>query len=1347
MHILVQKVRKSYTIFGYFKKNVYLCAQNQNTAMKKRTILLIYLFTIVSSAWATNSLQIQSYTINANNGLPDNNVRCMAMDKKGFFWLGTPNGLYRFDGYFYTTFRHEGDAVAGLVNNHINALMMMENGMLLIRQQEALYSLYDTEQEQFVDISINGQQPLFSHFKAQGDSLWLWNEGGAAVCYFWDSERQMQYMIANCMNVPLSGQSTGYKIAQQLRNSWGADNIIFDNRGNPCVVLKDGTIWWVDKETGERVRIKVYDEAMSQRTDRRKYVVATTSDGTITWVSTNGCGLTLYSHKSGKTYAITHETGYIATNYLVDMLMDEEDNVYVANEEFGITCLSRPRDILPHILLRDPANDILDNRISFLTHWGADSLLIINTLGDVFYTDSSLVPHPMKSLANVDVHCIAKDRDDQLWIGSRKHGLRSPSGRWYSHDEANANSPSTNHIIHMLFVGNERLWLANFRGALDCMTRDGESVVFRHFIPESKGFRVLYMDSRGYMWAGGRGSVWRFHPDELIADSTQYRLVLRDEDTQYTDISDIHEDARGRIWISTLGSGVYRLDDPMRNDYRHFGTREGLISDDVHSIALHADTVYMATQRGITMLTDQGVVAQLHEPHHALNNIYTDNTAVTLSDGRVLLGSYNGIAVIDHMPHELRQLHPVRVTELYVNGSALKGWESVEEGPLRLSHKQDNLTFRFSAFNYPALGSTFYSYYLEGYDKVWNGPTPVSFATYRDLEPGDYTLHLKVNNAVNGEEYVLPFRIEQPWWATWWAICLYVLLITGIGYMTAHYLRTLLALRQRLKLEQELSEYKMLFFTNISHEFRTPLTIIRSSIERISESVGYLPKELKEPVSSLRFSTQRMLRLINQLLDFRMAQQGNLKLQVEDTEVVGFLREVYSNFFSLAEQKHLDYSFKMTQHTHHMLLDRQYMDKIAYNLISNAIKYTPSGGAVQVRVQVEDDRIIFSVEDTGIGLPEEQRKHVFDNYMHTAFRSSNSMGIGLHFTRQLVELHHGTITYTPNEPNGSIFRVTMPTAEEVYPEEERLNEQQRHMDELMAEVSENRERKKEEELGQAEVNEDIQPMNDRTVLIVDDEEDLRTYMDSLLRPVFRTRVAADGVDALRIAEEEPIDLIISDVMMSTLDGFELTKRIRQNEKTKSIPIILLSALASDNKRIYALKMGADAYLTKPFNTHELLTRCQNLLLRHEQLRQSYAGEVVEKREALPTIMIDERNRQFVEQLDRLIMSNLTNPNLSVEMLAEKLHLGRTMFFRQVKTLTGETPADYIRRARMRRAAELLANTNEEKLTVSEVSYRVGIDDPHYFIKLFRKQYGITPKKYQQGGTAEENEGDDEQIEP
>lgn len=1304
--------------------------------MIKRTILLIFTWCIIGNADAVLPLHLQSQHITSDNGLPDNNVRCMEMDKHGFLWLGTPNGLYRFDGYSYTTFRHDGTSAAGLVNNHINALLLLPNDMLLIRQQEAIYSLYDTERGQFVDMSVNGQQPVFTRYRAIGDSLWLWNVGGAAVCYSWDKEGSLQVRIANSANVPEVGTDTkGYAVAQQLKKSWNADNIIFDNRNNPCVVLKDGTLWWVDKNTGERIRLKVFDERMSQRTDRRKYVVATASDRSFICVSTNGCGLTVYSFVTGETYHITHETGYIATNYLVDMLMDEEDQVYLANEEYGITCLSRTDEVVQHVLLRDPAPDLLDNRITFLQAFGPDSIYIVNTLGDVFMADGVLIPRAVRSLAGLDVHSLACDKAGRLWIGSRKHGLRSPEGKWYSQAQGTKYGPSSNHIFHMAVDDQDRIWLANYHGALDCAMQQGDSIVFRHFFPESKGFRVLYMDSRGYMWAGARGCVWRFDPDELLADSTRSELVLTEAQTNHTDISDIHEDNEGRVWIATLGNGIYRFDEGVGLSFRHYSASEGLISDDVHSLALRSDTVFIATQRGVTLMTEEGVVAHLYESNNSLNNIYTDNTALTMPDGRILIGSYNGVAVIGENIEQPSQPHAVRITELLVNGAPYASTFSNEASPIVLDHSQNSLAFRFSAFHYAALGGTFYTYRLDGYEKEWNGPTPISNAIYRNLPPGEYRFHVKVNNNDESEAFILPIRIQRPLWASWWAICLYVLFLGGLGIFIGHYLKTIFQLRQRLKLERELSEYKMLFFTNISHEFRTPLTIIRSSIDRISESVGYLPKELKHPISSLQFSTQRMLRLINQLLDFRMAQQGNMKLQVEDTEVVGFLREIFSNFYSLAEQKHIDYSFRMTHHSFHMLLDRQYIDKMVYNLISNAIKYTPSGGKVEVRVQVEDDQLVFSVTDTGIGLPEEQRKHVFDNYMQTVFRSSNSMGIGLHFTRQLVELHHGTITYTPNEPNGSIFRVTIPTSPEIYPEDERLGETQRHMDELMAEVSETGEQKKEEELVQEEANEDIQPMNDRSVLIVDDDEELRTYLDNLLRPIFKTRVANDGVDALRITEEEPIDLIISDVMMSTLDGYELTKRIRKNEKTKSIPIILLSALTSDNKRIYALKMGADAYMTKPFNTHELLTRCQNLLLRHEQLRETYAGEVIEKRDELPTIIVEDRNRQFLEQLDKLIVTNLTNPNLSVEMLAEKMHYGRTMFFRQVKGLTGDTPADYIRRARMKQAAALLSGG--EKLTISEISYRVGIDDPHYFIKLFRNQYGITPKRYQQGETSEQ----------
>jgi len=403
-------------------------------------------------------------------------------------------------------------------------------------------------------------------------------------------------------------------------------------------------------------------------------------------------------------------------------------------------------------------------------------------------------------------------------------------------------------------------------------------------------------------------------------------------------------------------------------------------------------------------------------------------------------------------------------------------------------------------------------------------------------------------------------------------------------------------------------------------------------------------------------------------------------------------------------------------------IDRLHLDKMAYNLISNAIKYTPEGGHVLVRVQIEEQTLIFRVEDDGIGIPEENRQNIFNDYMHTTFRSSNSMGIGLHFTRQLAECHHGTIHYEPNQPSGSIFEIRIPIAEEAYSAEEKNTAEEQRREAILAEPEQNA-------LPEARSGYTAAPLNDRTVLIVDDDDELARYMESLLSPYFHILTASDGVNAIARVENTHVDLIISDIMMSPIDGYELTQRLRQGEKTRSLPVILLSSMTANNKRVRAMRLGADAYLTKPFDTGLLISTCQNLLQRHDQLRQSYAGEVVERKEQLPEVIVEERDKKFLQSLNHLILTHLEDSQLSVDFLAERLSIGRTVFFKKVKALTGETPADYIRIMRLRRAAELL---RDGELTVSEVSYRVGIEDPHYFIRLFKNQYEITPKKYQQG---------------
>lgn len=1307
----------------------------KHSTMKKHRIFIPIFAFLVFCLLCMPGVQAQNFyahRFTSENGLPDNNVRCMALDHKGYLWLGTPNGLYRFDGYYYTAFRHDADAPHGLANNHINALFSISSHMLLIRQQDDIYSLYDIERECFADILINGTAPRFRHYKEAGGAIWLWNDEGAAVQYSVDDDRNVVYKVLNSSDVPADDRAAaGYARAEQLMRQPECTNMIEDNRGNPCVITNTGLLYWIDRASGRTVTMHVFDKRLIAVTSSRKYNVVTTKDGSRTWVSTNGCGLTVYDHTTQTERHLRQPNGYTATDNLVALIMDEEDNIFVADDAHGIACIASPKSLFDYVMLKEESKALLDNRVAVARRLNRDSIVLVNSVGDMYICDSSLRLHRQEAYRGVDVHCVKQDGAGLLWIGTRKHGLRTPDGRWYAHEPNNANSPSSNNISDLLFDAQGRLWIANYRKPLDMIERQGDEWVFHHFLPESSGLRLLYEDSRGRIWVGGCGYVWCFRPDELAADASRYRLVLDEEDTEHTDISDIREDAQGRIWIATLGSGIFVLDHPATNDYRRIGTRDGIVSDDVHSICITEDgKLHAATQRGLSTLELQtGRVTHLYDNSDLLHNIYTDNTALCLEDGRLLFGTYNGLAVLAGEPVQAQPKHTIRITDLLVNGESFGSAEPGEG--LKMEHDENNLIMYFSSFSYSALSGTFYSYQLEGYDRGWSEWSPYSFATYRNLPPGKYVFRVRAfNNNTQETQCTLPIVIRRPWWLTWWAWCLYVIALALLTWVVVHYLKVLFNLRQRLKMEEELSEYKMLFFTNISHEFRTPLTIIRSSIDRIA-AMESIPNDMKQPVASLQLSTQRMLRLINQLLEFRMAQKGNLKLQVEQTDIVAFAHEIFYNFATIAEQKKLQFDFHMSVRSLTVPIDRQHMDKTLYNLISNAIKYTPTGGQVSVRVYTENERLMLRVEDNGIGLNDDQREKIFDNYMHTKFRSSNSMGIGLHFTRQLVELHHGTITYEPNTPSGSIFTVSLPMTMEAYSEEERLNDRQRAMDAVLD--GEQEKVNVREIVDQLAPNGQKNPLNDRVVLIADDDEDIRRYLNSLLQPFLQTRMAADGVDALRITEQEPVDLIVSDVMMSNLDGYELTKRIRKNPKTSNIPIILLSALTSDEKRIRALKLGADAYLTKPFHTQELLTRCQNLLYRHDQLRQSYAGETIERREALPEIIMEERDRKFLKDLDALIRANMTNPNLSVEFLAEKMHTGRTMFFRQVKNLTGETPADYIRLARLRFAAELLADTSGEKLTVSEVSYRVGIDDPHYFIKLFKKQYGITPKKYQQGG--------------
>ena len=642
---------------------------------------------------------------------------------------------------------------------------------------------------------------------------------------------------------------------------------------------------------------------------------------------------------------------------------------------------------------------------------------------------------------------------------------------------------------------------------------------------------------------------------------------------------------------------------------------------------------------------------------------------------------------------------------------------------LNLKYYQSSLTISFSTFNYLD-GVSKYSYNLPPYDTEWSSPSSLNFATYRNLPPGKYELHVKACNAAGiwGEENVMEIVIAPPFWKTGWAYLIYAILIAIAGYFSFRIIRNFNALRNRIAVENQLTEYKLEFFTNISHEFRTPLTLIQGALERIV-NMGNHSKDMQHSLKIMDKSTKRMLRLINQLLEFRKMQKNKLALSLEETDVVAFCYEIFLSFKDVSESKNMDFRFEPSQNSYKMPVDKGNLDKVIYNLLSNAFKYTPSNGKIIFKVDVQEQKkqLCIQVIDTGLGIPKEKRAELFKRFMQSSF-SHSSVGVGLHLTYGLVNIHKGTISYNENEGGGSIFTVKLPTDASVYEEKDFLVPNQ-----LL--IEEEKQRHKE---FVTDENTDEQaappvPLNKRKVLIIEDDNDVREFLKEEISHYFEVVAEADGISGFERAQTYDADLIICDVLMPGMTGFEVTKKLKNEFATSHIPIILLTALNMEEKYLEGIESGADAYITKPFSISLLLARISKLIEQRDKLREKFSNEPGMVHAAICT---NNKDSKFLAKLNEMLNEHMVETEFSVDDYANLMGLGRTVFYKKVRGVTGYSPNEYLRVIRLKKAAELLLT---EDLTVSEISYKVGINDPYYFSKCFKNQFGIAPSVYQKNG--------------
>lgn len=987
----------------------------------------------------------------------------------------------------------------------------------------------------------------------------------------------------------------------------------------------------------------------------------------------------------------------IASNYLLCITADRRDGVWVSAEYGGVSHLQVMDKGVVRIFPNGRENLDLSNVVRMVKKQRDGSVMVGTRDGCLYHYSADMAQMLVKSHFDSNIYSVVEMPQGRMWIGTRGKGIYGIPGLDFKNKKVFCLKPDD----------RGRMWIGTFGEGLSVAIPRGEGYEVRTFFADSVGLnevRCLAIDRKGMLWGGTSGGLFCVDPTRFAADGKGLRVYKRG-----SEIHDMLVDRQGRLWLTVPGEGLVCMQD---GNFRILDASQGLINNMVQSVVETEDgNLWVSTQQGVSCwkAKDNSFDNYLFS-RVMMGNVYNENSAVCLDDGRVLLGGNYGLTIIN----------PSRI-------SHVKGQTSVVftshpySDEMTLSYEERSPKINFSTLDYSDVNNVKYTYWLEGYDSSWSVPSPTPWVNYQNLPFGSYRLHVKASysDGIWGKESVLDISVEPPFYLSVWAWVFYALFLTVVIVMVVKSIREKNILKGKIKFEQEFTRYKLVFFTNIAHEFRTPLTLIQGSLEKEKRimKTNHWQLELEKTVRTMDKSVQRMLRLIDQLLEFRKMQAGKLKLSLQETDVVMFVQGICKMFDDAAESKQIDFKFESQLPAYLMYLDQQKMDKVVFNLLSNAFKYTHAKGTISVSLSFTDVMTI-RVADTGVGIPQEKRELLFSRFMQSSY-TGESFGIGLHLTHELVRTHHGEITYQENEGGGSVFVVTIPLQKDCYEASDFLVKDSPI---LKADLTKERDGQ-EEKTTDAVPSAPSAPLNRRTILLIEDDNDVREFLLSELESCFDLKVASDGKAGIAMAKELDVDLIVSDVMMPGMNGFELTKRLKNSFETSHIPIILLTALSTDENVLEGTESGADAYITKPFSPQLLMARILQLLNQREILRQKFGKVPQEIRSAM---LRNEQDSLFVKRLDSIVYSRLGEQDLSVDKVAGLLHLGRTIFYKKVRGTTGYTPNEYIRVIRLRKAAELL---KEGEKNVSEVAYAVGFDNPYYFSKCFKEQFGMPPSHY------------------
>ncbi|NBC16673.1 MAG: response regulator [Bacteroidetes bacterium] len=1289
-------------------------------------------------------------TWRTEDGLPHNSVAALVQTRDGYLWLGTAAGLVRFDGLAFTVLADP--AHAHLSHSYVWTLHEDAEGALWIGTSDGLTRR--TEDRLTTFTREDGLPSSFVRTLAQDrdGTLWVGMYGGGLcryaddaaprrfICY--DTSDGLPDLFVNVLWVDRGGTvwvgtDTGLSRWDGQRFA-AAPSVRSDVKA--LVDDADGALW---VGTGDGLYRLRDGEAVPLRFEGRALgavrVLREGPQGAL-WIGTEASGL--YRWQDGHVRRFQADDG-LSHGDVRALLHDREGNLWVGTNGGGLNRLKRSRvrtyaaeDGLPS----DVVNAVLEDRqgrVWLATSGGlarlADGQIRVFDEGD--------------GLPDPRVFSLAEDADGHLWAGTNGGGLTRYDGDGFTTFTTADGLPSD--VIFSLFVDSRgRLWV----GGQGLSRWDGDR--FTTFTREdglAPGLIVtMAEDADGTLWVGSdNGGLTRYDGEGFTTFTTADGLPTNA-------IRALLPDRDGTLWIGTRGGGLVRFRD---GTFVTFTTRHGLPDDILYRILEdeHGHLWINTARRGIfrVLKSDLEAVARgragriLPLPLSRSDGLRSVEgvggfhpAGWVARDGRLWFPTHQGVAVID--PDQIQRdptPPPVHIEAVLLDEERIR----LRGDTLDLPPTVDRIEIRYTGLSFSDPERVRFRHYLDGEEDGWTYAGTRRSRTYNNLPPGHYTFRVAAaspDGVWNSNAAALHLNVIPPWWRTPWAYLLYGLLGSAGLYGFVRW--RVWALRQRnLELEalvderttqvqaqaeqlREMDRAKSRFFANLSHEFRTPLTLILGPLDALLDRTD--DEADRTLLTGMRQQSQRLLRLINQLLDLSKLDAGRMPLRAERLDLAAFLRRLTISFQALAETEGVMLSMHAATDRLDLAADPEKLEHVFSNLLSNALKFTPDGGKVQVHLDTDDQQAEVRVRDTGPGIPEDELPHVFDRfYQAEAATGSGTLGsgIGLALARELVRLHGGTLRAESVVGFGSTFIVRLPLTLE--PTEDAAPPAEAEREEPIPPPVPGDGHARAPVVTKADdeavSDRDAAPDDAPLVLLVEDNADVRAFLKQTLRPRYRIAEAETGEDGLAQARDTTPALIISDVMMPGMDGLDLCRQLRADDALSAVPVILLTARVSEESRLEGLDAGADAYLAKPFSAAELLARAENLIQIRRHLRQRFSQEVVVQ----PTqVTVSSADAAFLEDVRAVVEDHLGDTTFSVEHLADAMHLSRRQLHRKLQALTDLSTVGFIRMMRLERAAQLL---EQQAGNVSEIAYAVGFQDASYFSRVFRQAYGQTPSDY------------------